>query len=346
MLIDGSPRLISSFYSWMVAGAVTAFGLEKPPSEANIREQLYVVLTEMGEGKYEEARSKLAELPRDAVIQLVVRGISDDASFLDENKRAHAYRILVDLNAVDTDAGFAQLVAGLRDPLSHSLCAHGLIKAPADKLPEVADRLAAMLVAEETTDREKLPLVKALGGIGKPASAHLESIERIFAERAADELLRGAAAFAMLRIGGLGYAVERFAGVDPAGQRAMLPYLARHIVETEMALGNKVDTEFTQHRREARKLVLPAMRSEDVGVRKAALEALPVVYGEEALIIRTRDDYEMDAEYGNAVRQMAMQESDGDLRERAAKMIDPGFVDLKVESILRRRARRESESRP
>jgi hypothetical protein len=295
---------------------------------------------------YEERRRAIELLPADDVILAVTDGL-EHGVFRDEKLRGFSYRTLSDLGAVKTDAGFRWLLTCLDDSRDFlALCVGALTRAPTEKIPDVVVHLAAILGAEETTDREKLLLVKAMGDIGKPASAHLKSIERIFKERTADERLRGSAAFAMLKIGGLEYAVERFASADPTGQRALLPYLARYIGETEQTLGSKVDPGFTQHRREARKLVLPAMRSEDVSVRKAALEALPMIYGEEALIIRSRDDYEMDAEYRKAVQEMAMQDSDADLRERAAKMIDPGFVELKVEAIFRRKARRESGSQP
>jgi len=93
-------------------------------------------------------------------------------------------------------------------------------------------------------------------------------------------------------------------------------------------------------------IILIAMESPDTGTRKAALESLFPGGGLEGyLIIRSREDYELNPKMKAALTAMATSDPDPSLRERAAQALEREYLilDEVVEKVIRQRERQRKD---
>lgn len=281
------------------------------------------------------ARERLRELPSEQVIASLIRHLREDPAFEDPAVRGVAYALLDDHRAETTDIGREQLLFGLAN---WGYGAEALARVGA--VPEVVKALGKKL--QEGMPTPDVGVVRALGSLGAGARDYLPPIEEVFGnQQRADYTLRFNASKAMVSIGGIERALTHFQQAeDPEGQRIVLSTLGYYGVQTK----GIYDTDHRQ-REQIRAFVLEKLKSDDRGVRRTALtEALGAAFWEDYVVIRSRHDYEMNAQVRAALEYMAANDPDEGLREKAGELL-VADLDPIVAKILRIRAQQDKEQR-
>ena len=94
------------------------------------------------------------------------------------------------------------------------------------------------------------------------------------------------------------------------------------------------------HRDRIREIVLRGMTSPFENVRKAALQSLVWPFGDDWVLIRSESDYEINPQIKTALEDMAANDHDPELRQRAGiwlKQLEDSYLDRAVKGILEKR---------
>ncbi len=293
----------------------------------------------------EEALKGLKALPSEEAIPALVEELGTNPllnSSRAKGRRILAYQALEAHGAVQTDAGYGQFAACLDEPGSpRGLCVAALLDAPERRQPEVIQRVSQFLGDPRIEDSAKRTALRAISAKGPSAAAYLEPFLVVFASQTAGEHVRCAAASAILNVGGLKRILPQLQGLDARNEKVTLWALAKFIGQEFDRYQGDLPTEFREALVQVRQFVLKGLKSEDLQVRSAAFEALPLSFGEELVIEESPGDYRINPEFEAAIKELATGEADPGLRERAQGAV--GQFDDLVRAVLRRRERRASQ---
>jgi len=275
----------------------------------------------------------LAGYPSDAVVPVIVDLLRVDPGFTVSPARDNAYRVLLRHRAQYTAEGFAQLIAGLNEPKYRAMCATGLWDVPTEYQEEAISALGRTL--ENANGQIEEPaagaVIRALARHGKAASRFLARIEEVFNDRTLSPSVRGAAAYALPRLGTPERALEHYFK-DPDVELHAWP-LGALPSET-----NEAYTIGPETRKVIRDFVRKIMRSERKEVRAQGFEALGLAYGDEFLIADPVRGFRVNPEFEEAIVYMAEKEPDERLRQRAIGVRDT--LDERVAKAIHKRERR------
>lgn len=309
---------------------MASFAAAVPPqSQPHVEELQAAVARIATEAKgFDEPRARIEELPREETIIAVVNAL-DKGIYREAKIRSFAYWVLAILDGANTEGGYAQLFACLDDSSGLlGLCASALTKAPAEKLPEVAARLAVILTAEKTSPKDQEIVLKALAKIGKPAHTYLGTVESILTNPQGNERIRAFAAIAVLNIGGAERAVEILPKLDPVALKKSINALYRFGGESEGTFG----TDDKEVRGKLRAFIRECMRNPDREIRQAALQAfLSSFTKEEAKLGNDAEGYIINPELRDALEFMAKNDPDDELRAAPRQILDRADEELRVE---------------
>lgn len=145
----------------------------------------------------------------------------------------------------------------------------------------------------------------------------------------------------IVRAGARDEALRHLEDLDPVGMGSAIPVCAEQVAKLAAPDAANVSPERHKTLEIARKLVLKALQSPRAETRKAAFEPMIAAFGTDLVVIRSPDDYELQPELRRIFEDMAQNDPDSELRERASYFLDPERLDRKVERILRWRERHE-----
>jgi hypothetical protein len=251
-----------------------------------------------------------------------------------------AYKSLAHHKGANMSQGRAQLVRGLRDsPSIQRICLDAL---PAEIVREELGRLVAIIEDGTLDPPEKRGAVETLVGWGPHAAAAVPGLTELLGDAEQDPAARKNAALAVLNAVGLGDAMKLFGELDPNAQEPVLIALLLYVGRKE-AEGGGLTAEERTARPTAQQYVLVAIRSPDTDTRRAACQAAPIVFGEEYILIRSADDFELNPAIRSAMEWMAANDPDPMLRRGAEERLDPQRLSRFVQRVLETRQRRDPE---
>ncbi len=320
---------------------------EKPLSDSDsaiedeIRAALDAIVASPN-GAFEAKRAIRDVLPREQVIHAIVDNLEHNPAFENESLRAFGYRVLAERRAAEIESGYLQLLKALEDPVGVRWAIDGLVHAQLEKRSEVAKKLHFLLETDALSEQLTKDALRTLRKMGRDVQGSLELVERIWIDRNRDQDVRRDAVLAALEMGALCRVLDRADVVDPIGRKVTLGALASFFGEA--AYRSKLDSD-VQHRAKAQEWVLNEMQSDDMETRSIAFWTLLFVsdFDDYLLIIRSREDYELNPKVKAAITAMAAHDPDPTLRHRAASFLDPENVDKMVAKVLRQREREKAK---
>lgn len=337
-LVNGRLLLAVSVCCTMIPGRSLA-DQESGVGRSEVIRQVEAALQRAtgGTESYKDARRALEALASSEVIPAIVDALANPTISQRADMRKLAYSILAYHKAATTKVGYNQLMAGLNDPTPsiQRVCCAAL---DSTHLAKELNRLSAILVDKTTPERKKEAILRQLVGWGRFARSALDTIEAMFADTEEGERVRWFAARAMLNIGGLRRAMQGFQNLDPTGEKVVMWSFARYIGENTSD-GKHLEPEEAKLRPNVQRVVFKALQSPDADVQKAAMEAMAVVYNQDLVVIRSREDYELNPELRPILEEIAENHPDSGLRDRVRDFLSPETVDRMVAMILRERQR-------
>jgi len=287
-----------------------------------------------------------------AVTELI-DSVEANLPYKDEARRIRAYRKLADAHAAATDRGFHLLADGLSDPAVSDICAAALLRASPDRQAEVVQRVGRFLRTEPEPPMIKEGpgvhgVLRAIGELGTMGAAHLDAVDYVLHDSNRKLETRVAAARAILQIEPLVRALDHAHDLDPCGQEAFLQawpaQVAKAISKMEQQ-GESFDDAHPVIMGKLRTLVVEGLKSPRAETRRAAYGAMAVAYHGDLVIIRSRDDYEVNPELRPILQDMGANDPDPVLRDWAETLLDPATLDLRVRNTLIRREREAKKKR-
>lgn len=271
---------------------VTLFATENDKLDREIEAAIRM----LGERPSWSSKATLEQFQPEDVVPVLVFAINNNPAYREGASRSLAYSVLLSLGAARLPEGLEQFIIGLQEPKVSIECARALVNTSIKNRLRVVDALEKVLVDEKS---ERNLLFESLQTLTKllrtdlvtskqklsdrkphPAISLLKRIEHIFATGGDDVSLRWAAAYAMMTIGGIEKTLPHFhATIDKPGRKAILFALNRHGTETKgtFAVNFKLRTEL-------RGIVIDALQSEELDLRKTALESILGVFGDEIYV--------------------------------------------------------------
>ncbi len=335
--------------------------------------------------QYAVVLNTLKQLPLKEVIPAVVDALRNDARFRVVVPRRTLYAILGQLNDRNDERAHQQLLIGLIE--TDSSIVASCAKALAQLNEHIRKRAVVVLLAQwngshldqrdpsQSLDQYKV-IVKTLAVFGPSAKDFLENAVHLFCS---EELVfenrvirlrdimplpklesqigegrtsRSSVAY-RLRVLALGtvYGIGGVEEVVKLAERDDLDEDAQQMIVGSFAgLGARSQGTFhtdAAHRERIREIALRGMTSPFENVRKAALQSLVWSFGEDWVVIRSREDYEIHPQLKAALKNMAANDADEALRQQAASSLvqmEERFLERAVENILRKR-KKDKESR-
>ena len=343
------------------------------PADAEVREVIEALVAAMtptaGLPRYQqagEAQQRLLELPRDAVVPQIVQALQGGSESAPPTVRYYLFNILVRHEAEKLKIGQEVLLACLTDeaPPSRLTCAQALSRSTDDVRAVAFHKLAERFdfpphqwpespEALRSYVWDLTAVVEAMAYFGSAGKAHLESMEAIFRSEKLVELsatasepeaqesaraakrLREEALGAIYQIGRIDRVLQHVDGLDPVGRTIILGGLLAGV-------GARTAGQFdgnAEHQKAVRQFVVDSFSAESRDVREAALDALIFVYGDDAVLVHTPTDYELNPEMERLLREMASHDLDPQLRERATSALGQirGRLDRAAKKILEKR---------
>jgi len=335
-----------------VCSAVVCCGGDNPTC-ATIQGCLDQIVESASTRSYEaqvRAQEWLLAQPPEMVVPAVLRALAENPGFQRPGARVVAYRILTGLRAAQDAETVKRIISDVNapDPAVQAACISALALASSDEGARVATALIPLLSDAKADPYVKQKALETLARVGRSATDALPIVESLFQDESADEQIRWAAAWAMMSVGGLPYAIEQFQHLDATGLKVVLWALPRHIVEHGDRKRYVDDPKFEEARNRAVAIVHEGLASENLDIRKGAFEALLPVYGPRVVtVVDGRAAWNPRVE--EALRHMAATEPDEGLRSRAEGVLeqyDPQRLAERIERIRQRGAERQDENVP
>lgn len=296
---------------------------------------------------WSEIKERLSDFPREIVIQAIVDLLRGDTLMTQGSMRYLAYDALRELRAAQSETGYDQLVRGLDEMAVAGLCATALLDAPEEREPEAIRRVEAFLrsAKEDKVDKPGYLSIYTLNSVGERGNASLvyvDVINEILRDPSCDKGLRGAAARAILKIEGLGKAVERFNELDPVGLEVAILPLMKYFTERNVHNDKRWTNteEELAARRAVRELGLRGARSNDKETCKIALAALFQFFGDELVVGDEATGYSFHPDYLAAYEYVAQNGPDQEARDGAKRFLEPANLERFVANAVRARDNR------
>lgn len=331
---------------------VTGASLTNLRADPIVQDRVDRVLERLNEQNRAGSADTFDAFSDEELIPALVTALNRTPQYESEEMRSWVYAQLARRNTVRTEVGFAQLLKGLADPAVADVCAQALLDAPAEKRDLVVERLRAYLrTATQAPQRRSTAgpnlegVLRAVARLGADGEVYVGSIDAALHNASGDHRVRTAAAWAILRIEKLGDAVEHFSDLDPAGMEAAMNALAEQLGEllSEWNVRSRSSFAFYEENHEdieaTRAIVIRALQSSRAQTRSAAFEPMVAAYGPDIVVIRSPDDYEFNPQLRAVLADMAANDPDPTLRERATKTLDPQILKRRVARLLRLRER-------
>lgn len=346
--VNGMERMLGMIIAIVLMSALV---LQSPQANPDRSLQAVVedVLLRIDEHKmtWKEAEDRLNAVPDDALVPALVDALNRSPRFVKEGTRAFLYHRLARSNAASTEKGFQQFVAGLSDPEVSKTCAEALLDAPKEKQEQVIGHIRHYL--QTTKQPQEIAVGSGIDGVlraiarkGEDAIVYVDVIDTILHDTSRVKEVRRAAAGAIVEIKPLAEALKHFQNLDPVGMEAAITAWPQQVAKLVTKVGGTGQSYYDENRAVVtalRELVLQVLQSPRAETRAAAFEPMIVAYGPEIVLIRSPEDYEFNPQLRPILQNMAANDPDPGLRERAAKLLDPEFLELKVARLLRERAR-------
>ena len=277
-----------------------------------------------------EVEAKLRLLPRPDAIEKIVHSLRTGSARSCWHSRVLAYQALVFHDAVNSDLGRSQLMAGLDDSVSEiqQLCCVAL--GPAI-VADVLKQHINCLQDPSEQDRKKETALRSLSGWGTHAEAAFPVVQKLLRDPTANERIRAFAAGAALRIGGAGRSLDVLLELDDTGLRESLGPLAKFSGETRGTFG----TDDKEIRKKLRAFIRQTTRNPDVAIRRLALEALCFggAYGEDSFVTDTTGGLILNPELRETLEFVARNDADDNLRHGAQQYLDRIDQDLESRRV-------------
>lgn len=271
-------------------------------------------------GRQDEANRLLDQLSRtEAVAELCAPFLQDDSSPSPAFTQ-YAYNMLRNLKGAETDDGFAVLVQGLDDSnVNHQLAAlQGLAFAPDSRHGLLGPRLVAIIRDEQqhTLRWQAFRTLAQLRVRSNDAEALAE--ERLLDEQA-NKRIRIAAATYLSRALPIAAFLKSY---DQVNCEVVLAAMAR---ATGMSESRNLATN-AHERNTIRAYLLECLASDEVTCRKTALECVFVLLPDSFVVVRSQTDYEIPEDLRAALEQIADDDPEESLRQRASSLLDPAAI--------------------
>lgn len=332
-------------------------------SDPQIQERVDRILSTINEHDRAGSADTFDAFSDDQLIPALVTALSRTPGYESQRTRAWAYTELIRRNAVQTELGFDQLIRGLSDTAVGDICAQALLSAPEEKEAEVVDPVRRYLLGAKRGNDVRPGIqsgvervLQDIGKKGKSGLAYVDVLDTILRDQERAVEVRKAAACAIAQIKPLGEAMKNYQGLDAAGMEAAVAAAGARIAQmlSEASKERKPAGTVYQESRDdietARALVLEALQSPRPETQAAALDAIGLVYGNDIMIVRSADDYELNPELRPLLKGMAQHHPERGVRERVvAGFLDPSVQRRMAQRILQirqREAKRQDEGSP
>jgi len=334
-------------------------------ARSSVQETVDEVLSQYRQGAMKEANAhaRLKELPHEAVVLSLVTALNREPT-LKEGAHNFSYRMLRDLRAAHTEAGFQQFLFGLWMPAVAPICAEGLLDAPEPKQPDVLAHISRYLDETKTPIRpekskEGFPIppsrseidlkgvLSAINRKGKDALPYVNILDTILRDRERAVDVRSAAAIAITKIKPLPEAIKHFDNLDESGLEASLtawPQPVAHLISDLRKAGKSLREEDPLFFQKLRQFIVDGLNSSRPETQKAALEPMFLVFGNDMLVIRSREDYELNPELRPILEDISANHPDPGFRQRVQQLLSPQSLDKVVEGLYRERQRQEKSN--
>jgi hypothetical protein len=293
--------------------------------QARVAEAINLAAT----GNAKEAAGILREAPTEHLIPFIVAALDHNPRASESPVNSILYRALAEHHAANTELGYQALFSGVSHPEVDAVCIAALVEAPPEKRPEVADRLASLLLADAPTERRTRSVLWNLPRLGRDARGAMNSIEAFFSNTHNDSDFRAMAAEAMLSIGPADRALGHFRDED-------IEVLLGPIGKVGGETGGTYNTD-AGTRRQIRAIVHKALGHPKKDVRLLAFQVLGVAYGIDLVVGNTSEGYHCHPDFREAVEFLSRSDPDEGLREGALQVL--ATFDERLKAAIRRRER-------
>jgi len=270
--------------------------------------------------------AQLATLPSVEVVRSIVAALSNDQRFSEPATREAAYVVLGIKHAGDLPEGRQQIIRGTSErsvPVA-AVCLRELGRLGIQGGP---DAIAAIESLWKTIDLSAIParvsgtdklgefdllqaLLEATAALGNSGRALLPYTESALTTPALDERLRAAAAFAIVRIEGIGNALRQFDKSTHVSEAAVLFGVARYCAEARTTGNLSADDE-----KKVQDRFLRDLDHTEPAIREMALRNLSAVLGQGGV--------KASPSFREKVTELSQKDADPRLREIARGVLNP-----------------------
>lgn len=314
---------------------------DEPQDPTEVARQVDKAIGKMAAGDkwLQRGQADLLRLPAEAVVKAVVEAINSNPGFKAETTRTAAYGVLAVRRGAQFERGYDQLLAGLADPAGRLPSVKGLAFAPSEKYEAVALRMVDIVMNASADTELRAAAALTLGDLGDMAKPHLDRLERLFLDTATARPLRSATADVLFAIGGPERVLDLMPRLDPDGRAVVIDTAARRGYRTE----GRYDTDEATRNR-IRTLVVDSLHDEEREVRKAALDALLVVFGHDMVVGTKLENYQVNPMIKSAIDRFVAEEPDAVLKNQAKNTL--ADLDGLGQKLIERRPKPEAPAPP
>ncbi len=280
-----------------------------------------------------QLRETLRGFPEPDVVSVILEHLETDPRFHDRTLRSIAYGLLDDFHAEKTPEGLAQLLTGLKE---HGYGANALGRLGSNPPPGVVEALGNRLVTGPSDGQD--PVVRSLGAYKELSLPYFDAVAAVLERKDLEYPSRFTAAKALVAIGGIEKALEKFRNddADAATEKIVLNAVGYWGLQTWGTYNADESVRQTLKRR-----TLSGLKHPDRDVRNAAMEATFVgPYNMEIAVKGADGRWTLNPEVAEALRYMATNDPDEKLRAKALLGLNDDYTRL-GEKIERNRKKME-----
>jgi hypothetical protein len=241
--------------------------------------------------------------------------------FRAEKVRRRVSDLFVHLKAGAFPEAHSALIAGVTDDdhFVQSKCALAVSRGPLEVQQRALEALAPFW--RNHSQRETFRVVGAIRCallFGLTLRKYADEFERLFLDPSVDDQIRGASAGAIFHAGLIGRGLDLLEKLDLSGKTILL----RELRNVQAQRPDFLEAEPNQASR-LRHTILSALRSDEVGLRQAALKALPSAFPEGLLAKNDMGEWDLNPEARASLEYIVANNPDKELVNQARLLLDP-----------------------
>ncbi len=273
------------------------------------------------EGIAEAAYTQMLGTAPEKLIRPLANAFILDARFADQRVRRRVSTLFVHISAAKFPQATDALVVGVRDGNGdvQSSCALALSKGTAEPQRRALEALAPIW-----RNHRELPAFRSVRALrcamlfGSPLDDYTDEFEGLLLDQSVDIQVRAASGGAMLHAGRIRRGLDLLEQLDRPGKVAMMKELKNVYAQRHDFLKREPDQALR-----LRSIILGALRSEDIELRRAAFGSLVVGFHDELLLKDDGGQWILNPQVRAILEQIVANDPDEELVGQTRKMLDP-----------------------